>query len=51
MGLLRKTPPMTCPTCYGQGRTAVTQWVMGKGKRTVGRRCETCKGKGTLPSR
>jgi hypothetical protein len=48
---IRKNPPLTCPTCNGDRRVVVTTWVMGKGKRTVGRKCPMCKGKGSLPTR
>lgn len=51
MSILKKNPAMTCPTCHGDKRVAVTKWVMGKGKVTVGRKCHTCGGQGKLARR
>ncbi len=51
MNFRKKNPPLTCPTCLGDRRVVVTTWVLGKGNRTIGRTCHTCKGKGTLPTR
>lgn len=51
MNLLRMTPAMTCPKCFGQKRIAVRTAVVGKGWQTSGRTCPMCRGKGKLPRR
>lgn len=48
--LFRKNPPMACPRCYGAKRVQMKRFSSGK-SRTVGIKCPTCKGRGTLPKR